>query len=160
MKTCPTCSRTFDDSFTFCLIDGAILSAPFDSQATLVIPKARNTNPPPTELLASTAAAKDPNVPPTVASPLLQPTQSFIAPQFAPPPKDPVSGDRVKPNENPVGRILLGLGVGTTLGFLISMYHREQQGTIVLSVFFGLVGSVIGRFSSSLVEMIKSRPGK
>jgi hypothetical protein len=156
MKSCPTCNRTFDDTFTFCLVDGAILSAPYDSQATLIIPEARITNPPPTELLSTIAAANDPDVPPTVISPLLQPTQPFIAPQFARPSNDPVLGDRIKPNENPVGRILLGLGVGITLGVLISMFFKDPKDAIVLGVFFGLVGSVVGRFSSSLVRIIRN----
>jgi formylglycine-generating enzyme required for sulfatase activity len=30
MKSCPTCNRTFEDTMSFCLVDGAILSAPFD----------------------------------------------------------------------------------------------------------------------------------
>ena len=30
MKSCPTCNRTFEDTMTFCLVDGSILSAPFD----------------------------------------------------------------------------------------------------------------------------------
>ncbi len=30
MKRCPACDRTFDDTLTFCLIDGSILDAPFD----------------------------------------------------------------------------------------------------------------------------------
>jgi len=29
MKSCPTCNRTFDDTLSFCLEDGAVLSAPF-----------------------------------------------------------------------------------------------------------------------------------
>lgn len=38
MKRCPTCNRTYSaDTFTFCLEDGALLSAPFDSEKTLVI---------------------------------------------------------------------------------------------------------------------------
>lgn len=49
MKSCPTCNRTFEDTFTFCLIDGSILSAPFDptkpsEQST------RESNPPRTEV--------------------------------------------------------------------------------------------------------------
>ena len=28
MKSCPNCNRTFEDTFTFCLIDGSVLSAP------------------------------------------------------------------------------------------------------------------------------------
>jgi hypothetical protein len=59
MKRCPTCDRTYaDDSTTFCLADGSLLSAPYDpgrqapydSDATQRIP-ARLTNPPPTEVL-------------------------------------------------------------------------------------------------------------
>jgi len=30
MKSCPVCKRTFDDSLTFCLEDGSLLSAPLD----------------------------------------------------------------------------------------------------------------------------------
>src|ERR1700752_760229 len=30
MKSCPTCNRTFEDTFTFCLIDGSVLGAPFE----------------------------------------------------------------------------------------------------------------------------------
>lgn len=38
MKECPKCNRTYsDDSLAFCLVDGAILSAPFDSAPTLVL---------------------------------------------------------------------------------------------------------------------------
>ncbi|HWP54982.1 MAG TPA: SUMF1/EgtB/PvdO family nonheme iron enzyme [Pyrinomonadaceae bacterium] len=33
MKSCPTCNRTFEDTLTFCLVDGSILSAPFDPNA-------------------------------------------------------------------------------------------------------------------------------
>ena len=45
MKRCPTCSRTFEDTLTYCLIDGSILSAPFSEErdsergdATRVLP--------------------------------------------------------------------------------------------------------------------------
>jgi hypothetical protein len=68
MKSCPTCNRTFDDSFTFCLADGSLLSPPFDSQATLVLPESAQTEPPPTEVLPSTEESKE-EIPPTVASP-------------------------------------------------------------------------------------------
>ncbi len=37
MKRCPKCNRTYsDETFSFCLADGALLSAPFDSEKTLV----------------------------------------------------------------------------------------------------------------------------
>jgi tetratricopeptide (TPR) repeat protein len=66
MKSCPTCNRTFEDTFTFCLVDGSILSAPFDPHANLTIPELRQTEPPPTEVLR-------PEIPLTIASP--QPQQ-------------------------------------------------------------------------------------
>ncbi len=47
MKTCPTCQRTFsDESLTFCLVDGSVLSAPSDPNKTLVMPEPRVTDPP------------------------------------------------------------------------------------------------------------------
>ena len=53
MKRCPTCDRTYaDDSTTFCLADGSLLSAPYDPEATQRIP-ARLTNPAPTEVLTN-----------------------------------------------------------------------------------------------------------
>jgi hypothetical protein len=61
MKSYPTCNRPFEDSFIFCLADGAILSVPFDSEATQRIPEARKTDPPPTEILPGNVS-----LPPTV----------------------------------------------------------------------------------------------
>ena len=41
MKKCPQCKRTYaDETLAFCLADGALLSAPYDPNATLVIPTA------------------------------------------------------------------------------------------------------------------------
>jgi hypothetical protein len=52
MKSCPTCNRMYaDDAFTFCLDDGALLSAPYDPNSTLQIPAARDTDQPRTEIL-------------------------------------------------------------------------------------------------------------
>ena len=49
MKSCPTCNRTYpDDTVAFCLVDGSVLSAPYDSAATMPSPAARDTNPPAT----------------------------------------------------------------------------------------------------------------
>jgi hypothetical protein len=44
MKRCPTCNRTFHDEFSFCLVDGSILSAPYDLQETLVLQTPLPTN--------------------------------------------------------------------------------------------------------------------
>lgn len=52
MKRCPQCNRTYaDDTTTFCLEDGGLLSAPYDPGITQLIPPPRATNPPATEIL-------------------------------------------------------------------------------------------------------------
>ena len=62
MKSCPACHRTYtDDTFTFCLDDGALLTAPYyNPQATLQIPAARETDPPRTEILNLPSTHGDP----------------------------------------------------------------------------------------------------
>src|SRR5712671_5759395 len=80
MKSCPDCNRTFDDTMTFCLVDGSILSAPFDPTATHHVAAPRDSDPAPTEMLFHAANAKATTrsrqtdkgalpVPPTIASP-------------------------------------------------------------------------------------------
>ncbi|MDT4899017.1 MAG: Tetratricopeptide repeat [Acidobacteriota bacterium] len=59
MKHCPTCSRTFEDAFTFCLVDGAILSAPFDQPSALIAPE-HTLREPPTEAAAAVALPRPP----------------------------------------------------------------------------------------------------
>ena len=97
MKHCPTCNRTFDDTMSFCLVDGTILSAPFDPHVTHQNAAARQTDPAPTEILQSAVNIADPTptrqkerepslLPPTVASSGI-PTQAEIsaaAPQAYP----------------------------------------------------------------------------
>jgi formylglycine-generating enzyme required for sulfatase activity len=98
MKQCPTCNRTFDDTMSFCLVDGAILSAPFDPRVTHHNAAGRQTDPAPTEMLKSTANIAEPTLaqqserapmplPPTVASSGI-PSQAEISaatPQAYPP---------------------------------------------------------------------------
>lgn len=60
MKSCPTCNRTYEDTFTFCLVDGAILSAPFDPKLTQPRPDFGRTEPPPTEILNPSIRATNP----------------------------------------------------------------------------------------------------
>ena len=54
MKRCTKCQRTYDDSLTFCLVDGTVLSPPYDPQATLENTIRATSEPPPTEVLRST----------------------------------------------------------------------------------------------------------
>ena len=49
MKQCPTCKRAYaDETLTYCLDDGSLLSAPYDSEATQRIPPPRMTSLPAT----------------------------------------------------------------------------------------------------------------
>lgn len=54
MKSCPTCNRTFEDTFTFCLIDGSILSAPFDPSERRAA-SIRSNEAAPTEVISAPA---------------------------------------------------------------------------------------------------------
>lgn len=78
MKSCPACHRTFEDTLTFCLVDGSILSAPFDPRAMHEQPGARYTSPPPTEVMPPPTRPAADALPPTVFSP---------PPAYGPPPQ-------------------------------------------------------------------------
>lgn len=69
MKSCPACHRTFEDTLTFCLVDGSILSAPFDPQKTQRSPEARNTTPPPTQAWPPAVRNPGPAQPPFISPP-------------------------------------------------------------------------------------------
>lgn len=70
MKNCPTCHRTFDNTLTFCLVDGSILSAPFDPEATVHLPASDKTEPPPTEVIHA--------LPKTASLPLTQAAKADV----------------------------------------------------------------------------------
>lgn len=92
MKACPTCNRTYpDDTLAFCLMDGSVLSAPYDPAATKSSGPARDTNPPPTEVLMAGPQALPPTQPaaagsfqPTIAAPFVPQAMQRPAPPFAP----------------------------------------------------------------------------
>jgi biopolymer transport protein ExbD len=108
MKSCPTCKRTFEDTFTFCLADGSLLDAPFDPHATLVIPEPRQTEPPPTEAIQLEEETK-PAIPPTIASPepqqepqesvstIVSPAPALESPQLSPSPAQPTRRSKLLP---------------------------------------------------------------
>lgn len=55
MKNCPTCNRTYpDDTLAFCLMDGSVLSAPYDPSETRAAPR-RSSEPQPTEVFRAAA---------------------------------------------------------------------------------------------------------
>lgn len=102
MKSCPACNRTFEDTLTFCLVDGSILSAPFDPGATRPT-ASRDTDPARTERIYAAPNATGQTQPSkpddeltplaqTIASqtPVLSPleeTFSPLAPEYSAPEK-------------------------------------------------------------------------
>jgi len=111
MKSCPTCQRTFDDTTVFCLVDGSILSAPFDPEAARQRPD-RSNEPPRTEVMDRSPAANP--LPPTIASPL--PTIEAPVNPISPPSNVPAPG-RKKLNLVYVGAALTLLLVSAALIF-------------------------------------------
>lgn len=69
MKRCPKCNRTYaDDAFTFCLEDGALLSAPYDPEKKEEpISTIQSGGPPPTAVLPANETGGQ-ELPPTIKS--------------------------------------------------------------------------------------------
>ena len=74
MKRCPTCERTFDDTLTFCLVDGSILSAPFDPHSIDYNAVRRDREPPPTRMIDPAAV---PDAPGRQSNEALPPTRAL-----------------------------------------------------------------------------------
>ncbi|MEO6390652.1 MAG: hypothetical protein ABIP75_02300 [Pyrinomonadaceae bacterium] len=67
IKECPNCKRTYEGhSFTFCLADGALLSAPFDPNATKVLSEPLRFDPPLTAPAAQPLVGSLISEPPTL----------------------------------------------------------------------------------------------
>ena len=90
MKKCPKCNRTYaDDGFTFCLEDGALLSAPYDPKEK-PISTIQSGGPPPTAVMPDDIVRSPDKEsvppPPTIASPdpLAEPqkVKPILRPQF------------------------------------------------------------------------------
>ena len=76
MKECPECHRTYaDETTTFCLADGALLSAPYDPQEAKPSSN-RNAEPPPTEVMYPSGGRSNPG--PTQAARETPPLQSTV----------------------------------------------------------------------------------
>lgn len=72
MKSCPACNRTYaDETLTFCLEDGSILSAPYDPDETRQIFRPSDTDSILTRVSYNKARSTNPNQPPlpTIQSP-------------------------------------------------------------------------------------------
>src|SRR5262245_42346319 len=82
MKRCPKCHRTYsDESFSFCLDDGALLSAPVEGEATLTLQNQQSDH------LAPTLPAKRQRSPGTTraATPAVDTLPAMVSPRQPPP---------------------------------------------------------------------------
>ena len=101
MKSCPTCNRTYpDDTLAFCLIDGSVLSAPYDARTE----QPRGNEPPPTERLQSTPRG------PETAPPKLPQTM---------PTSPPVYAVNRQPGSNSSGKQWLAVGIAAFLVLIV-----------------------------------------
>lgn len=86
MKSCPQCHRTYaDESFSFCLDDGALLSAAENADATLVLPNQQADH------LAQTLPAGNRQRLPggtRATPPAVDTLPAMVSPQQPPPPAD------------------------------------------------------------------------
>lgn len=111
MKKCPNCNRTYsDETITFCLADGALLSAPYDPQATLHLPVGRPALPStqmspqaiPESLAPTKQATEDTDPLRTIAGP---------APPLAMPPHAPTPPTSQQGNPNRSAWIIGSSGI-------------------------------------------------
>jgi TonB family protein len=117
IKSCPSCNRTYsDESISFCLADGALLSAPHGSQ---------KEEPPPTKVLPPpTRAATPPTQPTSTPVPTITSLPTF---------RDYGSADDLPPQKNSATTwILLALGAmaliaGGVLAVRYAWPHDSQS---------------------------------
>jgi hypothetical protein len=105
MKSCPTCNRTYpDDAQVFCLMDGSVLSAPYDPAAAT----SRDSSPPPTQVMSRGAGTLD-----TAAETMRVTAPSPPATTIqAPPPAFPAKEIRATPTGSKSNRrVYFGLAV-------------------------------------------------
>ena len=127
MKSCPACNRTFEETFTFCLIDGSVLSAPFDPATK----PPEQSAPPRTEVFGAPAESKP--LPETrLASPQanLQPT---ITSRFQPQPI-------VQPYQTPA--VLESADAATNLPELARLMFLVRG---IAAILFGLLLILLGK---------------
>lgn len=119
MKSCPECNRTFEDSLTFCLIDGSVLSAPFDPHATLAMPEPRQTEPQPEEVFEFEETIQA--IPLTISSPQPEQKPEELASTMVAPPAPAFELRQIKDSPAPPARKSnrLPLVIGALATFLI-----------------------------------------
>lgn len=135
MKACPTCKRTYsDDTLSFCLVDGAILSAPYEPHETARIPAARSTDPAATEILNATAGQPDPT------PPLLSTIQS--------PQPPPLYSEKFQPQSKEKRSALPWVAIGV----VVSLAGIVVVGAVVLMIWFGKDSAADNRPNSNIAS--------
>src|SRR5947209_13520337 len=114
MKRCPACNRTYEDTLTYCLVDGSILSAPFD-------PTEPNNDAPATEIMPSGATLSDTQ---GQAAQTLSPTMPAIT-QPAPISAEQPSRSEQKPNQ--ILWIIGGIALLALIGVAFLIFRGGSQ---------------------------------
>jgi hypothetical protein len=131
MKQCPTCNRTYaDDSITFCLADGGLLSASYDPDATQRIP-ARLTTPPPTEVFTA------------------QPPPTEVLPPYLPQ-AQPVRANNS--SKHVLAAVVLILIVGGILALVLLNRQKPSTGSSLYS------SNTTGNTANATVKPTETRP--
>lgn len=120
MKRCPTCKRTFEDSLTYCLIDGSVLSPPFEEDEPDLESRV-------TEVLPESPRVTQPTQP-------VPPPQTTIAAALEPP-RDSPSAELTTVESKPVGLMaLIGL---VTIFYFVGIVILLMINWKTVSPFFG-----------------------
>jgi hypothetical protein len=149
IKECPTCKRTYSDpTYTFCLADGALLSAPFDPYATEVLSSAVTMEPEPAPTvraeLAETLAAPSPSVSLEDEVPALEATEQVeIANAIDQTEQD--SGDEKMEAAAPRRKVIVVFLGLWTIFILAAIYTQSGLPVVAALLFFGLALVLRGR---------------
>jgi hypothetical protein len=126
MKSCPTCNRTYpDDTLAFCLIDGSVLSAPYDPQETRRSAGWSGGNSTQTQVLHPTVPSEPaPGIQSTIRAPAPQ-----VPPMFAE--VRPVLESEEKKSKAPwvIAGIAVLLAVVLGVVLLVSLWPNKSETT-------------------------------
>ena len=143
MKSCPACNRTFEDTFTFCLVDGSILSAPFDPHATKQTSNVRHTAPPPTQVMPPQNFPNSKGaLPPTMPSPQAGYTPPFMnnAAAYSHPQRFAQRQYSEEPTRKKKGRILRAIAIALGgISLLITAFGGRDR----MLALFGLLIAIV-----------------
>lgn len=132
MKRCPTCNRTYaDETIAFCLADGALLSAPYDTKAGQHSPDSSRTDAP-TEIIptAPDRAALFPTQKARESEPLFSTIASHDSPNMRGLEnlQTSINTERANHLRWIIGGIslLLIVGLAFVIGYNLSSYKKES----------------------------------